>query len=108
MAATNVNRFLLVLCLVAVIACGVVGKFALQERHRAERAEQRLAAVTGQVTATKPASSGRTFRASNGVVLTAAELDRIDARGREIDRYVAEVEYVAKKTPLPNLRSRAQ
>jgi hypothetical protein len=108
MAATNVNRFLLVLCLVAVIACGVIGNIALRERHRAERAEQRLAAVTGQVTASNPTTSTRTFRASNGVVLTAADLDRIDARSREIAKYSAEMEYVMKRTPLPNLRSRAQ
>jgi Flp pilus assembly protein TadB len=107
MAAT-INRFLLVLFLVAAVACGVLGNVALRERQRADRAEQRLAAVTSQVTATKTSSSARAYRASNGVVLTAEDIARLEHRTPEQKKSDAELEYIIETAASETLRARAK
>jgi hypothetical protein len=107
MAAT-INRVLLVLFLVAVVACGVLGNLALRERQRADRAEQRLAAVTKQPTATKAATSGRTFRASNGVVLTAEEISRLEHRTPEQQHSDAVLEYIIESSAAAASQPRAK
>jgi hypothetical protein len=107
MAAT-MNRVLLVLFLVAAVACGVLGNVALRERQRADRAEQRLAAVTNQPTASKGVLSGRTYRASNGVVLTDEDIARFEHRTPEQKKSDAELEYILESAAAAALRPRAK
>jgi myo-inositol catabolism protein IolC len=96
MAAT-INRVLLVLFLVSFVACAVLGNVALRERQRADRAEQRLAAATHQPVAKKGAMSGRTYRARNGVVLTAEDIAEAEAIEHQADKFWATVEYMEQK-----------
>lgn len=79
MRTAPVNRVLLVLFLVAVLACGVLGNVAVRERQRADRAELQLRAV---------------------LALSAAT-DSHDPRYREIEEAVAEVRDFARRHPLP-------
>lgn len=99
MAAAPINRILLVLFLVAAVACGVLGNVALRERQRADRAEQRLTAVNKQPTTAKGVLSGRTYRAKNGVVLTAQDIAEAEAISRQAEKFWATVEYMEHAKP---------
>lgn len=67
--------------------------------HRIAALEHQAAAAPIAVADTKPSGSSRTYRASNGVVLTAKELDEQDAIERNLERSAARFEYSIKKPP---------
>lgn len=93
MVSTSINRVLVALLLLLAVACVGLGRFALQEGRRADRAEKHIQAVAPSTVIATPATSKRTYRANNGVVLKGDDLDRLDAQRRQIDRHVAELEY---------------
>lgn len=73
---------------------------SLRMHHQSAGAAGIAVGVTATPTKAGPARA-RTFTATNGVVLTSDDLDRIDADGREVDKHIAELEYIAKQSPLP-------
>lgn len=85
-------KFAALLVVVALTGAGT-GTYAY-------RAGQAAATPCAASAATAAPSAGRTFRASNGVVLTADDLDRLDADDRAIEKGRAELEYFFKKNPV--------
>jgi len=90
-------RYLVTLLLsIALLACGFgVGVVWQQDRDAARERQTNRAVRT--ISAAKPSAGARTFRASNGVVLTAKELDEQDAYERDLEHSYALFEYSLKK-----------
>lgn len=90
-------RFLVVYAVVVTIAAAAVGSKALSEHQRAAALEQQLAAATHAPVATAPAAGGRTFKASNGVVLGAADVARLETQARDLAKWEAEMEWFKRR-----------
>lgn len=85
---------------VVTFLCGYALIAADQQKRRADALERQLAAKpTATIATAAPATKSRTFTSSNGYVLTAADLDRIDA-DHTAEKAAAEVEYYMRKHPL--------
>jgi hypothetical protein len=90
-------RTLLTLTLAATLATAGYGAYLARDFNRRLAAiEQRAPAL-----ALAPAPAAGAWRASNGVVLTADDLARLDARDRELDKHAAEIEYSLLGRPEP-------
>lgn len=79
-----------VLAFVVGAALGAIGG----STYVTQRSVTPVRAVEASPKAT-PASAGA-WRASNGVVLNAADVARLEEQKRESDKYVAELEYLLK------------